>query len=376
VRLKKAGEQVKYHELLKQYQYDGLDTCAVDGLCAAACPVDINTGDLVKRLRKENHSASGNRIAGFVAGKFSLVESLVRLALKSGRLVNRITGEKTMKRMTKTLRRIIPGFPLWSNQLQRPPDLSILKQIHPETADQNTVVYFPTCISRVMGSSAGGHKNIMETFLSVSEKAGVHVVIPKNISGTCCGQIFSSKGFRDAHRFSANAWMEKLWKASNECRYPIVVDVSSCTHTLHHLRPALSAGNQLLFDRLKIMDSVEYLCDWILPGSRIRGKKKKIILHPVCSLEKMGIENKFRSVASFYAHEVVVPVKAGCCGMAGDRGFLFPELTASATADEAAEVKEMDCDGYYSSAKTCEMAMSEAVQKNYTSLLYLVDDCT
>ena len=31
--------------------YDGVDTCAVDGMCQTACPVLINTGDLVKRLR-------------------------------------------------------------------------------------------------------------------------------------------------------------------------------------------------------------------------------------------------------------------------------------------------------------------------------------
>ncbi|MNY38208.1 hypothetical protein D3C86_1728180 [compost metagenome] len=61
--------------------------------------------------------------------------------------------------------------------------------------------------------------------------------------------------------------------------------------------------------------------------------------------------------------------------MAGDRGFLFPELTAAATAPEAAEVKRKEYDGYYSTAKTCEMAMSDAVSKNYESILYLVDEC-
>jgi D-lactate dehydrogenase len=60
--------------------------------------------------------------------------------------------------------------------------------------------------------------------------------------------------------------------------------------------------------------------------------------------------------------------------MAGDRGFLIPELTASATHLEAAEVQQRDYDGYYSSTKTCEMAISEAVKKNYESILYLVDE--
>ena len=33
------------------YDYDAVQTCAVDGMCQTACPVLINTGDLVKRLR-------------------------------------------------------------------------------------------------------------------------------------------------------------------------------------------------------------------------------------------------------------------------------------------------------------------------------------
>jgi hypothetical protein len=70
----------------------------------------------------------------------------------------------------------------------------------------------------------------------------------------------------------------------------------------------------------------------------------------------------------------IVPENAGCCGMAGDRGFLFPALTAAATAPEAKEVNQQSYNGYYSSTKTCEMAMSEAVKENYESILYLVDD--
>jgi D-lactate dehydrogenase len=62
--------------------------------------------------------------------------------------------------------------------------------------------------------------------------------------------------------------------------------------------------------------------------------------------------------------------------MAGDRGFLFPELTASATMPEALEVNQHQYEGYYSSTKTCEMAMSQAVNENYESILYLVDEAT
>jgi D-lactate dehydrogenase len=88
----------------------------------------------------------------------------------------------------------------------------------------------------------------------------------------------------------------------------------------------------------------------------------------------MKTEDQFVKVARHFAAEVTVPVHAGCCGMAGDRGFLIPELTASAALPEALEVQQKEYDGYYSSTKTCEMAMSEAVKKNYESILYLVDE--
>src|SRR5690606_13385378 len=104
--------------------------------------------------------------------------------------------------------------------------------------------------------------------------------------------------------------------------------------------------------------------------------KGNIVLHPVCSLKKMGLNDKFNKVANAFADKVTVPFNAGCCGMAGDRGFLFPELTKSATEYEAKEVKACgDFEGYYSSAKTCEMSLSDAVGKNYESIVYLVDEC-
>lgn len=47
-------------ELRDDYEYDGVQTCAVDGLCSIACPVNINRGDLVRRLRAENRNPVAN----------------------------------------------------------------------------------------------------------------------------------------------------------------------------------------------------------------------------------------------------------------------------------------------------------------------------
>ncbi len=226
-----------------------------------------------------------------------------------------------------------------------------------------------------MGGAADERKNIIDTFISISNKAGIGFTIPAEIQNTCCGQIFSSKGFSQAYQFTVNDTISKLWEWSKQGALPVVIDITSCTLTLQDCAHALSPENKQKFDAIKIIDSVDYVKDYLLPNLTILKKKDKIVLHPVCSLQKMGLEAKFLAIATQLADEVKIPVKAGCCGMAGDRGFMFPELTASATQPEADEVKEEAYSGYYSSGKTCEIALSEAVGKNYESIVYLLDEC-
>ncbi|TKB97162.1 FAD-binding and (Fe-S)-binding domain-containing protein [Pedobacter cryotolerans] len=372
--LKRKGETAPYKELLNQYQYDGLDTCAVDGLCATACPVDINTGSLVKRLRRENHSAFANGVALKVAKNFKPITQIVSVGIKSATIFNKVFGKNAMLNFTRTVKKVVPAMPLWSNQIHPTKNFNHYLSDKIST-NKATVVYYPTCISRVMGGAAADKKNIIETFVSISNKANVGFTIPKDISGTCCGQIFSSKGFSSAYQHTVNDTVEKMWEWSNHGALPIVLDISSCTLTLQDCGHALSPENKQKFDAMQIIDSVDYILNYLLPNISIAKKKDKITLHPVCSLQKMGLEAKFVSIARHLADEVNVPVNAGCCGMAGDRGFLFPELTASATKPEATEVNQKEYAGYYSSGKTCEIALSEAVGKNYESILYLLDEC-
>ena len=374
-KLKETGNSLFYKQLLHEYTYDGLETCAVDGLCATECPVEINTGSLVKRLRRESHSNIANEIALLIARNFKLVTIIVRAVLQMGVGINKTLGANTLKNMTWGLRKMIPVFPVWSNQLVPAPNIPSIYQFKHPIPSQTNVIYFPSCITRVMGGSVNNNRSVIETFMRVSEKVGINFIIPQAIKDTCCGQLFSSKGYNQAYVLTANETIGKIWKWTDEGKMPIVLDVTSCTYTLLNCREILTAENKLRFDRLTILDSVDYMLDWILPKAVILRKKKNIVLHPVCSLKKMGIEAKFLSIANHLAEHVDVPILAGCCGMAGDRGFFFPELTKSATAFEAKEARLTNYDGYYSSAKTCEMNMSDNVGKNYESIVYLLDEC-
>jgi D-lactate dehydrogenase len=210
----------------------------------------------------------------------------------------------------------------------------------------------------------GSHDSTMDALLRVAKKVGIGVILPENIHGVCCGQLFSSKGYEEAYRYTANRMAALLWELSQQGRYPVVTDVSSCTYTMHQ---RAEPGT------LQILDVVDFLHDMVLPLATDIRRTEKVVLHPVCSLHKMGSNHKFLTVARHFAACVTVPQHAGCCGMAGDRGFLFPELTAAATRQEAREVGAADYDGYYSSAVSCELAMSEATGKAYASILRLAD---
>jgi D-lactate dehydrogenase len=102
------------------------------------------------------------------------------------------------------------------------------------------------------------------------------------------------------------------------------------------------------------------------------------ILHATCTLLKTGGLSDLLAVARAHAETVVVPRFTECCGFAGDRGFLVPELTASATATEAAEIQrlleESPEAGLYSTCRTCEIGMTRAVGRPFRSLLHLVHE--
>lgn len=363
--MKAAGNQNDYAQLFKEYQYDGLDTCAVDGLCATECPVDINTGDLVKRLRRESHSDFQNRLALQVARRFGATETAVKLMLRMGLGMNQVFGKGFMTKVTTGLQSIIPSFPRWMPTQSGPVRLSL-------TERKPDALYFATCITRCMGAESNGEPSVVELLVETARRVGQNLVIPTSIHGRCCGQPFSSKGFQSAAAFTKNATVQWLWEETEGGKIPVVLDMSSCTHTLLDARPFLSPEQQQQFDQLNILDSVDYLHDIILPLAAIQRKKSVIALHPVCSLTKMKNKHKLIALAKACADEVRTPLYAGCCGMAGDRGMTHPALTQAAIAMEAKELAGQTLDGCYASSKTCEMALSESTQRNYQSVARLL----
>src|SRR5262249_13990460 len=138
----------------------------------------------------------------------------------------------------------------------------------------------------------------------------------------------------------------------------------------------LTAENQRHFDRIRILDGVAFAHDELLPRLTVTQRMGAVALHPVCSLAKMNLTGKLEGIARSCSQCSFIPQNAGCCGFAGDRGFLVPELTREATREQAAEVRNSTFSGYFSSSRTCEAGMSRATGHIYRSYLYLLEEAT
>jgi D-lactate dehydrogenase len=342
-----AGSAVQ-KALLEEFAYEALDTCAADGSCQLACPVGIDTGRLVKDLRHERHSERAERAALATAKRWEAVEGASRAGLRLG---------GPLARRTKRGRALPPPA---SGKLPS-------STLHEGAA----AVYVPSCTNRIFGGSP------VEALVEVSRRAGLPVWIPEDVGGSCCGLPWSSKGFGEAHRHKANEMVERLWAWSGEGALPIVIDAASCTQAVAEPgEGVLSEENAEHLGKLEILDSVAWAHDRLLPWLEVSERVGSATVHPTCATRHMGLAHRLESLASAMADDVFVAPAASCCGFAGDRGFSHPELTASATAPQAAELSGRHFDAHLSSNRTCEIGLERATGEPYESFLILLERST
>ena len=363
--------------ILADYDYDAIQTCAGDGSCAIACPVEINTGVLMKHFRHLEHGPRAERVAAAFARQFGAVERVARITVGAADAIAKVFGDRTVTVVT-TMARAIVSKDLIPGWLPNMPTAAKAKL--PKTPREGAAgVYFTSCVNRIFGRQPGQERklSLQEAMITVSARAGMPLWIPEDVGGHCCATIWHSKGYVEGNAVMANRTVKSLWRWSDSGKLPIVCDATSCSLGLNsEIVEYLTSENRGCYAQLKIFDSVAWAHDRLLPKLKIRHKAASAVVHPSCSINHLKLGNKLHALAVAMANEVVTPAAAGCCGFAGDRGFLHTELTRSATAEEAEEVCARKFDAYLGSNRTCEIGLNLATGKDYESFVYLLEELT
>ena len=357
----------------RDYGYQAVETCAGDGSCALACPVGINTGVLMKRFRRLGHGDAEERVALAAAERWAGIEGLARGALRAGHLL----GPSVMEALTGAARTVLPRdlVPGWLPVMPEPAAPSL-----PPTRRAGAgAVYFPACVNRIFGRPAGAPDGVAlpAALVAVSERAGVPLFIPGDVAGNCCATVWHSKGYHRGNVAMANRIVESLWRWSEGGALEVVVDATSCTFGIvHEVVEDLTPENRERHRKLRVLDSIAWVHDQVLPRLRPARRLGSAVVHAPCASQQLGLAAKLQAVAAALAEEVVMPVHGTCCGFAGDRGFLHPELTRSATAGEAAELAGRAFDAHLCSNRTCEVGMQLATGAPYRSFVLVLEELT
>lgn len=342
--------------LFKQETYDVVQTCAVDGMCSTACPVGINTGDLIRTLRKERQKPALDAGWGFAAKHWdgvlqaatigmSVVEKvptpLVRGVLHVGRA---IAGTDVVPLLTKEMP---GGGPIRKPEVKANPD----------------AIFLPACVGSMFGSQHGCGTGVAGAVRQLAELAGMTLSTPDGVKELCCGTPWKSKGLPSGYETMSTKLVDYVVKATDNGRLPLVSDNVSCSEGMEIALKNKGVTN------IHVYDAVEWVAEHVAPKLPEVKKAGTAVVHPTCSSTLMGVNDNLLFLAGLVADEVIVPQGWRCCAFAGDRGMLHEELTATSTQEEAKNAREANADLYLSLNRTCEIGMSRAVGKTYVHVL-------
>jgi D-lactate dehydrogenase len=360
-----------------------LDTCATDGLCATTCPVEINTGSLVKQIRQARISPLARFVAQQIERRFALVEQILRVMLMVAHAAAALLGHTTLRhlsRLPSTLFRV--DLPQWHNRIPRP--AKPLPRSRELSAPLSKAILFPTCITRTMGNDPKkpDEPSLPDVLMKLAARAQCQLTLPVRPEGVCCGMPLFSKGFIEAGEASLARFVESLWEWSLHGELPVVVDNSPCSQSLQQYRARLSVRHQEMLQSMTILDIVDYLHDVLLPRLQIKPIPTPLFVYPVCSVTKMGTTGKLVRVAEALSSRCVTPIRPTCCSQAGDRGFIIPDLAHHACGkiewklpvDLGAE--ERAAARHLSTSRTCEANLSHEMGVTFESVARLLLEAT
>ena len=119
-----------------------------------------------------------------------------------------------------------------------------------------------------------------------------------------------------------------------------------------------------LAGRLRLYDFHEFAADALLPRLMVTKQAGPVALHVNCSVRRTGSDAKLKTVLAACVDQIIEPAGVTCCGFAGDRGFVVPELNRHALRNIHDELP------------ACEIGLTAETGRTFRSIAYLLEECS
>lgn len=360
-RLENEGNFTLAAELKKGYEYFGVDTCAACSMCKGLCPLSIDTAQIALSMRRIDPPAP--ELAKKIYDNFSTTLQMCRAGVSLEGIAGSIVTQKAISKITEGLHGVTGVTPYVPKTTPKANRYKLKNRIKPTNFEK--VVYFSTCANRAFKPNQGydDDRSLQQVVESLCNKAHIDIIYPEHIENLCCGLSFEN--YDDVHERAVKDLHDALMKASQNGKYPIVIDHSACfNHAFKHMPD------------LEINDISEFLCKYVVPHLDIEKCDERVIVHKQCKIKSLNKSQYIEDLARLCTDHVFNIKSFACDGFAGQKGFFTPELNKCATKDLAAEIAEYGATLGVSSSSTCEIGLGENGGIPFIGVAFLLDRCS
>ena len=360
-RLENEGNFTLASELRKGYEYFGVDTCAACSMCKGLCPLSIDTAQIALSMRRIDPPAP--ELAKKIYDNFSTTLQMARAGVSLEGIAGSIITQKAISKITDGLHGVTGITPYLPKTTPKANHYRLRNRIKPTNFEK--VVYFSTCANRAFKPNQGydDDRSLQQVVESLCNKAHIDIIYPQHIENLCCGLSFEN--YDDVHERAVKDLHDALMKASQNGKYPIVIDHSACfNHAFKHMPD------------LEINDISEFLCKYVVPHLDIEKCDERVIVHKQCKIKSLNKSQYIEDLARLCTDHVFNIKSFACDGFAGQKGFFTPELNKSATKDLAGEIAEYGATLGVSSSSTCEIGLGENGGIPFVGVAFLLDRCS
>ncbi|WP_186647532.1 (Fe-S)-binding protein [Fluviispira vulneris] len=225
------------------------------------------------------------------------------------------------------------------------------------------VYIFPSCASKLFDNNQ--KSTMIYKLESILRKLNYEVIF-LSLTNECCGLMYDSMGQKKVAEKKLKSIIQKIKDLIGNSKAPILVENSSCV--LEFL-----AYKNLVEELPNFKESIAFIHDE-LKNYPLKKQEKTAMLHINCSVTKLKKGDEVVSLAKRCVSDIIIPNDILCCGFAGSKGFIHPELNINALKNLQEQIPE-NCHIGYTCLETCTLGFSKHSGIPYSSIYHLIDEC-